>query len=191
MFARAANQIAENMVKHGGADVDDKDIHIFGAQQGLVMLLNIITFAVIGLIVGVFWQVVIFACAYISLRIYTGGYHAPTPLKCYISATVMVLAVAMLMRFVDVSGYITIIVLFICGLLISRVSPVDNENKSLDENEKGVYKRKAVIIGFAQISIAFICLHFGLTIVTASIFWAMVSVVILMILEIIMKTRRV
>ena len=190
MFNKAANQIAESIVKHGGANTADKDIHIFGAQQGLVMLLNIITFAVIGLLVGVFWQVAIFTCAYISLRVYTGGYHAPTPLKCYLSSTVMILVVALMMRLVDVPGYITIIVLVICGLTIMLMAPVDTENKPLDEDEKIVYKRRAVTLGPLQISIALICLYFGLTIVAASIFWAMISVVTLMTLEVILKLQR-
>jgi len=180
MFEKTANLIAKNIMEHSSANAEDFEVHVFGAQQGLVILLNIITFVVIGLLVGVFWQIVIFACAYISLRVYTGGYHASTPVRCYIMSTVMILFFALLMRFVVVEPYAVVSLLALCGLAICFAAPIDNENKRIDSDEKRVYKRRAVIIGAAQITIALVCLWLGFNIVVSGIFWAVSSVTILM-----------
>jgi len=191
MFGRAANLITEDLIKRGVVVAEDREIYQFGAQQSLSILLNILTFAGVGLLIGVFWPVAIFTCAYISLRVYAGGYHASTPFRCYVIATKLVIVAALMMRFVYLPAYITLIALLIYGLFIVFTAPIDNRNKRLDLDEKRVYRVKTIVISLVQISLVCICLYFGVTIIVTGIFWAMTSVVILMMLGIILNLRQV
>ena len=50
MFDKAAERMSDNIVKSGLADNDDKELYLFGIQQGLFLLMNIGTTIVIGLL---------------------------------------------------------------------------------------------------------------------------------------------
>ena len=82
---------------------------------------------------------------YESLRQYCGGYHAKNAWVCMISSFVtLVLAVWIAMQDIDCSVYrISVIVAII---IIVKNSPIESENRKLDEDEKIVYLKKAIIL---------------------------------------------
>lgn len=79
----------------------DKDLYAFGLGQGLFFILNLATTFFIGLCFGMIWQGVLFTLAYLSLRSYSGGYHANTPVGCYIISTSII--VLFLLCFITVN----------------------------------------------------------------------------------------
>lgn len=90
MFTKITEKIVGNMEKHNMIQTDRISIYKYGINQMLNMLLNIVTFLVIGLIFHMTLETIIFTAAYIPLRTYAGGFHAKTPFKCWIVSAVMV-----------------------------------------------------------------------------------------------------
>ena len=82
--------------------------------------------------------------AFISIRVYAGGYHAKTLPRCVVMSTILftliILGYKMLYLPIIVKG---LIALFL-GVLILIFSPVENDNR-LSENEKKVFKNRALL----------------------------------------------
>lgn len=125
---------------------EEKDIYSYGFKQGLLLLLNIITMIIIGLFFNMIWQSVIFMVAYSMLRIYAGGYHASTPLRCYLFSVVMILAALLLIKLISWNGFICFIITTVSGVNIFLTAPVEDANKPLDREEKRNFKKRTNII---------------------------------------------
>lgn len=76
MFIRITEKVLSNMEKQNMIQTDQRSIYMYGINQMLNILLNILTYLVIGLIFHMTLETIIFTCAYIPLRIYAGGFHA-------------------------------------------------------------------------------------------------------------------
>jgi len=183
MFTKTAVKITENMVRKSAIPPEDREIYVFGVQQGLVVALNVATMALIGVLLGVFWYMLPFAIAFVPLRSFAGGYHASTPVRCYVASTAMMVLMALMFRFVAFSNLLIFVLLLIFGALIMFFAPVGNKNKPLDDLEKIVYKNKAIIICIAEIIVAFAFLYFGIMFVTTGILWAQLVVLLLVVSE--------
>jgi len=190
MFTGVAIKVVENMEKNDVIAYEDREIYLFGVQQSLIILLNLLTMAIIGLTLGAFGHIVTFSIAYIPLRSFAGGYHASTPMKCYIASSAMIVCVALLSRLVFIENIPIIILLLLIGIIIMVLSPIGNENKPLDSLEKKVYKKKAVTICIIQIVIAVIFLSLSVHFVSIGIFWAQAMVLLLLSLEIFFGRRK-
>ena len=61
--------ISRNIIKE-----DDKEIHIYGFNQILFIMLNLIIILIIGISFNMLFETIIFMVIYI-IRIYAGGYY--------------------------------------------------------------------------------------------------------------------
>jgi accessory gene regulator B len=182
MFDRISVRITENMVKSGAVDSAERELYHYGIQQGLFVMLNIGTMVAVGLLLDVLWQILIFTISLIALKSYAGGYHAKAPLRCYSLSTLLITAVAFLIRFVSLHTFVYVGLVVLAGIIIIALSPVGCENKSLDEVEKKVYRRRAVLIAVVQILAAVTLLYLNLQLVAVGIVWCLVAVSAMMII---------
>ena len=143
MFVRLSKRIVRHCCKGEGSD--ENELYIFGVNQFLNMLLNILTALFIGILFGETLQIVLFMLAYIPLRSYAGGWHSRTPLRCYIFSVIMLIAVSVSMKNLSGAEWIYYFIL---------AAPVEDRNKPLDEIEHKVYKRRTVIITASELIIA-------------------------------------
>jgi len=60
--------------------------------------LNILTMLVIGLSMKMIFLAILYILAYIPLRVYSGGYHASTPQKCWIFSAIMLYVVLWILK---------------------------------------------------------------------------------------------
>lgn len=117
-MAGIAGNVIDTLVHSDVVAPEDKDIHIFGLQQGLFMLLNIATTIMIGLVFGMFMQSLVFMLSYLPLRSVAGGYHAKTQLKCYLFSTVIVSATLLGIKYIPWTSFICLILLTFVGGII-------------------------------------------------------------------------
>ncbi len=184
MFNRVSEKVAESMVKRGTVVSKDKELYLFGIQQGLTLILHIATTVVVGLLFGTLWQLLLFTAAYIALRSFAGGYHARTPQRCYVLSTLITIAESFIIKYVVLNVFIYIGLLFLSGIIIIVFSPIDNANKPLDDLEKKVYKKKAVIICIIEILMAVLFLCLNLLPIAACLTWTLVMVSVMMVMDI-------
>lgn len=145
MKTNVPRKITDSLVHAGAVPIEDKALYEFGIRQGIFLVINIATAVLIGLLLGMLWQTVVFLVAYNPVRSYAGGYHAGTPLACYLISIPMVAGVLFGIKLIPWNGYAVVIVLILAGVLIWLLAPVADANKPLDQLERKVYGRKARI----------------------------------------------
>ncbi|HHV13371.1 MAG TPA: accessory gene regulator B family protein [Clostridiales bacterium] len=148
------DKIGNRFVRDGIITEEDKELYTFGMQQGIIMLLNIISTIIIGIIFNMVWQSVVFLMAYMPLRSYAGGYHARTQGRCYL-VSLLITVVALLgmkeIQWTSLSGLLSVI---ISAGIIYLMTPVEDANKPLSELERIAYKKKTRRILLLEILIA-------------------------------------
>lgn len=143
MISNLSERITSSLVNAGAAPSEDKALYEYGIRMGILMVINIATALLIGLFIGMVWQCAIFLIAYNPVRTYAGGYHANTPLACYLLSIPMILVVLLGIKMLPWNGYFCAIALFCSIVIIAILAPVEDSNKPLNEREKVVYKGKA------------------------------------------------
>lgn len=130
-------------------------------NQGLSILLNVVTTLGIGLLFGTVLQLVVFMVAYIPLRSYAGGYHARTPVRCYAVSVMMLIMVSIFTKYIAITNWCCWILIIMSMVLIIFLSPIADKNKPLDEIEVKVYKKRAILIALTEVvlSALFMLLH--------------------------------
>ena len=113
------------------------------------------------MICGMLWQSLVFTAAYIPLRSFAGGYHAKTPNRCYVFSIFMIIAVLLVMRYVPITDHICGITLLTSYSILVLLAPVADKNKPLDSMEQQVYRKRALLIGGAEVAVAMACFVFG------------------------------
>lgn len=132
--------ISRNIIKE-----EDKEIYIYGFNQTLFMMLNFITILIIGLLFNMLMETMIFMITYIPIRIYAGGYHARTQVKCYIFSVFMLISALYIIKLQLISNKLTIILLsVISSIIILYLAPIEDINKPLDKKEIETYKKRTI-----------------------------------------------
>lgn len=154
-FGRLSRKIGDNLVQSNIVNAEDAEIYIYGINQILVSILNVSSALIIGLIFGAFFEIAVFMAAYIPLRTFAGGYHAKTPLRCYIFSVIMLIVVSLGLKNLHIADWIYYAVLAVSILVVLVLSPVQDRNKPLDEIEHKVFKRRSALIATAELVICF------------------------------------
>lgn len=155
MFNNIAVHIVDKLIEYNTINSDDRDIYKFGINQIFTNLFNFITVILIGLAIDSVKEAVFFFTAFIPLRIFAGGFHSRTPLRCYIYSSIITAAVLLAMRYINIPLLIYCLLYIVSSVIIVCFAPVEDVNKPLDDLEKKVYKNRTVKIWIIE-SIAFI-----------------------------------
>lgn len=139
-----SNKLAKLLFRKG---TDKEKIELYGFAIYIVnsSLLHIGTLLVIGWLFGMVVESVIFYVSFIAIRKFAGGYHAMTPLRCYLFSTITIfislLLLQQLSNFSKAITYVFILIELISIICIIVLSPLDSGNKPIsNKKEKKVYK---------------------------------------------------
>jgi accessory gene regulator B len=91
MFARSTKRIIHWLCRKKIIKQQDMDVYAYGIQNLLIFLFNLFSFMVIGAIFHTIMYTAVFILFYSVLRIYAGGYHASTAMRCYFISNIIVL----------------------------------------------------------------------------------------------------
>lgn len=141
-----SDKLTNKLLKMQIISGEEMDLYYYGFKQGFLLLLNMMTVIIIGIIFSMIWQSVIFIIMYSLLRAYAGGYHASTQSRCYLFSVVMITSVLWLIKLIPWNGFICFSITTVAGMIILLMAPVEDSNKPLDQREKEIFKKRANII---------------------------------------------
>lgn len=148
MVSNITNHVVQNLLQTNIIQQEDIDVYVFGIETFFSDVFNLITTAIIGIMIGQFWECFMFQVIFISLRSWTGGYHASSEWKCWILSNAMVIGILLLSRrlpiWFDPSAGLCLLLVAAC--IILALAPVDNENNPLNSDEIRTYKRRVRMI---------------------------------------------
>lgn len=143
MFYSIAFHFANNITGHCHIDPDQRDIYVYGSELFLSTFLGVLSIILISGLSGHFFSGFIFLLIFISIRLFSGGFHASTYLRCFIlsnlSYFVAFLISCLLLKVPSVCGFL---LLALSDFVIFAFSPIRNDKHPLSEK---TYSKNKVI----------------------------------------------
>lgn len=191
MMSGVIEKFGELLVQNKVISVEEKELFIFGLQQGLIMILNVISSIIVGYLFGMVWQSIVFLAMYIPLRSYVGGYHARTQLRCYLFSMVLISLVLWGIKLIPWTSFICMVVSMVMGVIIFLFAPRADENKPLDEIETVVFRKRARGIYLVQELLLVIFLIFGWIDIAACFTMTFVAMAFMIFLDILKEVLHI
>ncbi len=161
MLERLSEKFAGKLVSAGIISEADTDVYVYGFFQAVMLLLNVVTTLLLGIIFQLLIPCILLNLAYIPIRINAGGHHANSPFLCYIHSTIMIAVLLSVIKWVPIHPAVSIALLVISSVVIWIFAPVETENNPLDEVEQHIYRKRTRIILIIEIVIILLCLIFS------------------------------
>lgn len=139
------------------SEKEREEIIRYGIKRGTVIFASTLITVLIGWILGIIWQGIIFWMSLSMLRKYAGGYHADTEKRCYVISFIVVVVSLFCIKLINYSEAWGIALQMLSLLVILFLAPVENKNHILDKDEKRKYgiKTKAMVIFICALYVYF------------------------------------
>lgn len=151
---KLAQGTAERLVAQGIIREEDAPIYRYGLEAMYSSLLELLSILALAALIGNFWQTVLFFAAFIPLRLYAGGYHASTRLRCFLISLVVYAAFTIMLEIVPVAWFVPLA--FIGGavsfLIIWLFAPVIHQNHRSGLKHQVRFRRISIRICVVEVS---------------------------------------
>lgn len=143
-----AGNIATLLTANGIIQEDDTDKCRYGLEIFISSLLELTSILFISIFMNNFLETLLFFAAFIPLRVYAGGYHADTQIKCYMVSLGVYGLFTILIRTIPISWYTIVIYISISMslIIVLMLAPVRHSNKTLTPQKTKTYKEISVVI---------------------------------------------
>ena len=160
-----SSKLIEFFVSNDLIKNEDKEIYKYAVNIILSSLIHIATVMIIGLCFNLFIESLVFYFSFIAIRKFAGGYHAKTPVRCYLFSFASNIIILCLVKWLSSINtlFIFIFIIFelLCVVLILLISPLDTENNPLTGQEKKMYRMLTSIITILIFIISLLCFFKG------------------------------
>ena len=160
-----SSKLIEFFVSNDLIKNEDKEIYKYAVNIILSSLIHNATVMIIGLCFNLFIESLVFYFSFIAIRKFAGGYHAKTPVRCYLFSFASNIIILCLVKWLSSINtlFIFIFIIFelLCVVLILLISPLDTENNPLTGQEKKMYRMLTSIITILIFIISSLCFFKG------------------------------
>ena len=161
MLERLSEKFVGKLINVGIISEADADVYLFGFFQLVMMLLNIVTTIVLGVLFELLLPCILLNVSYIAIRTSAGGHHADSPMRCYVNSTIMISVLLAVIKWITFQRTVSVIMLAVAIIFIWITAPVETENNQLDETEKSVHRKRSRIIMIIETIVFAICMILG------------------------------
>ena len=143
MVHRLSKMIANFLLHKNVISETEIDIYIYGYEIIILGIIDVFIVLIVGLIFNQFITMLIFFTMFISVRLYTGGYHANTVLKCKAVFISICISLVFLSEF-KFPYYLHILIMLLYLITSFFLAPIENHNKPLTSEEQTKYRRISI-----------------------------------------------
>ncbi len=157
MIEKLSNKLIQLLKREDVISENDTDLYAYGFFQFIMMCLNVGTTILIGLLLKAFIACILLNISYIPLRVNAGGFHAKTPLRCYLYSTAIIVALLLALKYISISFFASLFMLVLSSVIIWLIAPVATVDEPFDDVENAVYKRRTRRVLLAEIILYILC----------------------------------
>ncbi len=182
MITKLAEKCVAASVKGKIIPADESAFFTFAFGLMLSQAFGIATCLIIGAIFQCIIESIIYLLFFIPLRTFSGGFHAGSHLKCYVSSVLLFGFSVFLGVYIGVllQLFVIAIVFACCALAVLLTAPAEDKNKPLSEPEVKKCRAKVkVILSLYSITFAILCCFSQTQRYTVFILLAVMTVAIL------------
>lgn len=139
MLLGVSRHIVNWLILKKTVEEEDRELYEYAAYNLIFTSIPLGAFLVMCGILGYFVKGLLIQTALLAVRRYSGGFHAKTPFKCLCISSA-VLAICFVCSNIVHNGLFVGIVTTISATGVFILSPIDSENRRLDDEEKKRYR---------------------------------------------------
>lgn len=164
MIRLLSQSILNSFIDKSVINEEDKSIYAYGAEIAIAYLANLVAMIIIGAMMNMLIECIVFLIIFVPLKSYTGGYHASNYKICFVISCFTVAGVLLITKHVAVNTdeFVLFLIMAIVGILIYILGPIEDKNKPLAKNEYIHYKAKIKSILIIEFVLAVIMNSVGL-----------------------------
>lgn len=145
----------------GAIEEADQALYEYALNIALSGILHLATCIALGAIFGIIPASLALFIPFIVIRKFAGGFHASTPLRCYLFSVAMNGLLLAFVKFVPQPVLLLYGVLLAIPLIaICILAPSDTNEKPLSEKEKKVFKVVSIVLYFALATLSLLAYYF-------------------------------
>lgn len=183
MISNISRKMVNRLLRKDVITREDYEIYLFGLEQLLTTIINLLTCAIIGIAFDSLLQTILFVIVFIVIRSYAGGYHTSTPLRCYVLTTLTIIVSVVALKCIEWNMWILIGLLVIASIVILLFAPVDTENKPIDAVEYVYFRNKTKVVLGVEVLLAISSMAFHFETGAESIVLALVVLAVALVCE--------
>lgn len=140
--------MAVRSVDKGLVSQDQAEVYEYGLALIMTSMLSFIVALVWGLIFQCLAEVIAFLVVFIPLRMYTGGYHASSYIRCLLAFISMLAILKLFIEWISTSmiAPITVIVSLFTLPSVFLFAPIQHPNAPIRDSDRPRFKRIARLI---------------------------------------------
>jgi len=163
MILNISRRITRSLIQNSVISFDEFPIYQYGIEVMLLTVFETIGLLAFAALVGLLWESVFFMLAFCSLRVYAGGYHAKTALRCFSYFVLLWIAGICMANGLSISTnpiIINIISIMSLGIVIGH-APIAVVNRPITEDEKVKFRKVSIILAVSFTFIIGICTFYN------------------------------
>ena len=146
-------KIVEWLLDHDAIKSEDKELYEYALYSLWLLVTPLFLAIIIGLCLGGVKEGIVIVIPFMLLRKFSGGYHAKHLWMCLTGSTLL-LSLCVWISFYLKYDWKLAGITIIAGIGMGYFSPIDHENKRLNDKEKKLYKRVTIILVGMSLGIA-------------------------------------
>lgn len=150
-----SGMITDTLWNQGIIQEEDIDKCRYGLDMFISSALEVASILVIAAVMRNFLQALLFFASFIPLRVYAGGYHADTKLRCYFVSLAVygIFTIAMYVLPAKIYLAAALSATAFTVMMILSAAPVIHKNKSVNDAERKYYRKFSIRICLVETTI--------------------------------------
>lgn len=162
MIKKFSKSLVDILIKNNAIDSNLMEVYVYGYEVMISAISDLLITIIIGAIAGRLINAIIFFMIFVTVRVYTGGYHANTYIKCkFVFISIMICVLSLSVFYFDIFTLFFIDLFFV--MIVFLTAPTENENKPLSEDEKRKYSVISRIISLCWSAFALLIFSYNST----------------------------
>lgn len=157
------DRLVDKAIALNAIEEADAEIYRYSYSVLLMLLPTIVVVLAFGWLLGCLRGSAIMLLFFIPLRQFAGGMHTGSKAKCLVITLVVFLAIMVIpsLGVLEAAFFVQAILVLPATILIYVLSPQDDKNKPLSDNEKSHYKKVARIVLAIEVFVALLLYVLG------------------------------
>lgn len=146
MLNKLAAKISSKMLQRGVISGEMFDIYVYGFELVLSFLFSVAVMLFVGIVTNRILHTILFLLVFITLRSFTGGYHANTYGVCFMVTISVFIVTILLAEYINICWWYYLLLLSVGLPLLYIFAPIEHHNKPLETNDKARCKMISTIL---------------------------------------------
>lgn len=129
---------------------EDSEVYAYGIELLLSTIFNLVVAIIIALISNEFIPCFFNLTAFVTIRMYAGGYHADTHWGCMLTLVCVLSVFILSIKTISITtmSILSPILWILSAIILFRFAPVEHPNKPISEKKKMKLRKKSLISFF-------------------------------------------